>query len=66
MQKEKIRQNVKISLHSNCLQHLSRINGEAIILIYAEFYAGELHFAWILCTTELSPSSSVILFPLPP
>ena len=31
-----------------------------IILIYAEFYAGELHFAQILRAAELSPSSSVI------
>jgi len=56
----KLKQNLKISLHSNCLQHLSRINGEVIILIYAEFYDAELHFARILRAVELSPSSSAM------
>ena len=55
----KLRQNLKISLHSNCLQYLSIISKEVInLIVYAKFYAGELHFAWILHAAELSPSSS--------
>ena len=51
-------QNLKFLLYSNCLQHLSRINWELIIPLYAEFYDAELNSAQILHAAELSPSGS--------
>jgi hypothetical protein len=57
--RQNLGQNLKFLLYSNCLQHLSRINWELIIPLYAEFYDAELNSARILRAAELSPSGSV-------
>jgi len=56
--RQNLKQNLKIWLYSNCLQHFSRINWELIILLYGEFYDAELNSARILHVAELSLSRS--------
>ena len=57
--RQNLGQNLKFLLYSNFFQHLSRINWELIIPLYAEFYDAELNSARILRAAELSPSGSV-------